>query len=148
METLQLSEKNWCGGECSKENNLQTNHSNTPSQTLQEQCKQWLLFLCWISLLINWRIDLKVREDLSHILLCLVPSVLLSKSCSLQLSEQLDELLYWKQDLPCSKSLGSEPRRWLPLWQQRRKEVIIPHNLLLALVSCDGDLFPNITVSW
>ena len=84
-----------------------------------------------------------------HIFLCLVPSVLLSKSCSLQLSEQLDEIFYWEQDLSCPKWLGSELRRWQSLWQQKSKEeVIVPHNLLLARGSCDVDYFQASIVSW
>ena len=68
--------------------------------------------------------------------------------CSnLQLTNHLDDLgqlLYWQEDLPCSMSLVSELRRWQSLWQQGSLSTSIPNNLLLALGSCDADSFPNI----
>ena len=85
----------------------------------------------------------RFHGDGSHasVLLCLVPSVMLSSK--VQVSDHLDDFLYWKEDLPCSTSLASELRRWQSLWQQGQTVASVPSNLL-ALDSCDIDSFPNI----
>ena len=80
----------------------------------------------------------------AYSLLCLVPSVVLSFSQGVQLSEHIDDLLYWEEDLLCSLSLTSELRRWQTLWEHRQDGVDTPNNLHQALASCDCDSFPNI----
>lgn len=56
------------------------------------------------------------EKNNGHVLLCLIPSVFLNKSFSKEFPEQVKELHFWELDLPCSKSLESELRRWQSLW--------------------------------
>ena len=73
-------------------------------------------------------------------LLYLVPSIIVNNT--LELSKATEGMMFWESDLPFPKSLGNELRRWQIMWQSAEKE--LPSNLLLALVACDEDAFPNI----
>lgn len=70
----------------------------------------------------------------------------MKESSNRDVTEHIEQLLFWQQDLPSSRSLANELRRWQVLWQQKGKEdeAGVPNNLLLALGSCDVDSFPNI----
>ena len=59
-------------------------------------------------------------------------SVFLKKSSNRELPEHLEELLFWQQDLPCSKSLGSESRLY-DSKKSKDDEADIPNNLLLYI---------------
>ena len=138
-EILKLAEKIGVTENVPRKTSIQRNRSNTPSASPQEHYKRVVaipLIVCFIN-----QLEDRFHGDESHasVLLCLVPSVMLS---SMHLPDHLDDFLYWKEDLPCSTSLSSELRRWQSLWQQESRDV--PTNLLLALGSCDIDSFPNI----
>ena len=96
------------------------NRCNTPSGSPQKHYKRAVA----IPLLDSFINQLEERfggeKNNGHVLLCLISSVFLTESFSKELPEQL-ELLFWELDLPCSKSLGSELRRWQSLWQEKSK---------------------------
>ena len=126
-----------------RKTSIQRNCSNTPSASPQEHYKR-VVAIPLIDCFIN-QLEDRFHGDGSHasVLLCLVPSVILSSK--VQVSDHLDDFLYWKEDLPCSASLASELRQWQSLWQQEGQNVAsVPSNLLLALGSCDIDSFSNI----
>ena len=96
--------------------------SNTPSTSPQEHYKR-VVAIPLIDCFIN-QLEDSFHGDGSHasMLLCLIPSVMLSSK--VQFPDHLDDFLYWKEDLPCSTSLGSELRQWQSLWQQESQNVV------------------------
>jgi len=58
----------------------------------------------------------------------------------------LENLLYWKQELPFHKSLTNEIERWKRLWQTKKMQGDIPNNLLQSLAVCNKDSFPNLHI--
>ena len=146
QEILELAETIGVTESVPRKTSLMRNRCNTPSGSPQEHYKRAVAIPFLDSLINQLEERFGGEESTGHVLLCLIPSVFLKKSSSRELPEHLEELLFWQQDLPCSKSLGSELRRWQALWQQKSKddEADIPNNLLLALGSCDIDSFPNI----
>ena len=138
-EILQLAEKIGATESIPRKTSLQRNHSNTPPQEHYKRVVSIPLIDSFIRQLERFKGD----ENQASVLLCLVPSVMVCSN--VQLTNQLDDLLYWQEDLPCSTSLASELQRWQSLWQQGSLSTTsIPNNLLLALGSCDADSFPNI----
>ena len=132
----------WNRDSVPRKTSIQRNRSNTPSTSPQEHYKRSVaipLIDCFISQLEN-RFNGDGRH--AHVLLCLIPSVILDSKE--EVAKHIDDLLYWKEDLPCSTSLASELRRWQSLWQQEEDQTSVPNNLLLALGVCDTDSFPNI----
>jgi hypothetical protein len=83
----------------------------------------------------------RFSEDQRHImqLLHLVPTVITSTKESPD--TVLQGLLLWEGNLPISKSLGNELRRWDVLWHGKKCELednqshisTLPDNLLLAM---------------
>ena len=144
-EILKLAETIGVPESVPRKTSLQRNRSNTPSTSPQQHYKRAVaipLIDCFVN-----QLEGRFHGDGSHtsVLLCLIPSVMLSSK--VQLSNHLDDFLYWKEDLPYSTSLASELRRWQSLWHQENQDselTGVPSNLLLALGSCDVDSFPNI----
>ena len=141
-EIHKLSETVGTSESIPRKTSVQRNRSNTPSTSPQEHYKRSVaipLIDCFIN-----QLESRFHGDGSHahVLLCLIPSVILNSSE--EVSNHIDNLLYWKEDLPCSTSLASELQRWQSLWKQEKKQISVPNNLLLALGSCDTDSFPNI----
>ena len=143
-EILQLAETMGVMESVPRKTSLQRNRSNIPSPSPKEHYKLTVAIPLLDSFINQFEKRFAGEERFGHILLCLIPSVLLNKTSSVQPSEHLDKLLYWEQDLPCSKSLGNELRRWQTLWQQKEQENSnIPNNLPLALGSCDAEMSIN-----
>lgn len=145
-EILQLAESIGVSESTPRKTSLQRNRSNIPSQSAKEHYKRVVAIPVLDSFIsqLEERFDSEGKQG--HTILCLVPSMMLNFSPSVQLSEHINDLLYWEQDLPCSTSLPSELRRWQSLWKRKRDEdeTNIPDNLLLTLRSCDCSSFPNI----
>jgi hypothetical protein len=146
QEILELAETIGVTESVPRKTSLMRNRCNTPSASPQEHYKRAVAIPLLDSFINQLEERFGSEESNGHVLLCLIPSVLLSRYSGRELSEHLEELLFWEQDLPCSKSLESELRRWQSLWKRKSEEVEanIPNNLLLALGSCDVDSFPNI----
>ena len=92
-EILQLAEKIGATETVPRKTSIQRNRSNTPSSSPQEHYKRVVaipLVDCFINQLEN-----RFHGDGRHasVLLCLVPSVMLSSK--VQLSDHLDDFLYW-----------------------------------------------------
>ena len=124
---------------------LQRNRNNTPSTTPQEHYKRAVAIPLLDSLLTQLNERFTGENSHQAALLCLIPSLIASSESNVQLSEELDNLMYWSADLPCPMSLSSELRRWQTLWSDESSSTSsTPNNLLLALGSCDVDSFPNV----
>ena len=112
-EILQLAEKIGATESIPRKTSLQRNRSKTPPQ---EHYKRVVSIPLIDSFIRQLEERFKGDENQASVLLCLVPSVMVCSN--VQLTNQLDDLLYWQEDLPCSTSLASELRRWQSLWQQ------------------------------
>ena len=108
-EIIKLSETVGTSESIPRKTSVQRNRSNTPSTSPQEHYKRSVaipLIDCFIN-----QLESRFHGDGSHahVLLCLIPSVILNSSE--EVSNHIDNLLYWKEDLPCSTSLASELQR-------------------------------------
>lgn len=124
-----------------RKTSLQRNRSNIPSSSPKEHYKRIVAIPLVDSLMSQLNDRFRGETGHTKALLFLIPSVM--RSSTFQLSDYLDDFHYWNADLPCSKSLPSELRRWHALWNESGTSENI-NNLVLTLGSCDVDSFPNI----
>ena len=143
-EILKLADTIGVKEEVPRKTSVQRNRNNTPSTTPQEHYKRAVAIPLLDSLLTQLNERFTGENSHTQALLCLIPLLILSST--VQLTDKIDDFLYWDADLPCSKSLPSELYRWQTLWSHDGASATVntPDNLLLALASCDIDSFPNI----
>ena len=100
-EVLKLAEKIGTTENVPRKTSIQRNRSNTPSASPQEHYKR-VVTIPLIDSFIN-QLEDRFHGDESHasVLLCLVPSVMISSR--VQLPDHLHDFLYWKDlfNIPC-----------------------------------------------
>jgi len=109
-EILDLAEKLGIVEAIPRKTSIQRNRSNIPSSSPIDHYKKSVAIPLLDSLISQMQDRFSDEDCHARHLLYLVPSIIVKNT--LELSEATEGMLFWENDLPFSKSLGNELRRW------------------------------------
>jgi len=109
-EILDLAEKLGIVEAIPRKTSIQRNRSNIPSSSPIDHYKKSVPVPLLDSLISQMQDRFSDEDRHARHLLYLVPSIIVKNT--LELSEVIEGMLFWENDLPFPKSLGNELRRW------------------------------------
>lgn len=122
----------------------QRHRANAPASTIKEYFKTNVVipFLADVAEQLKNRFPTDTRAVAT--IFCIVPSIIVKQPIE-AVTQNVDGLKVWKDDLPTPASLGNELQRWRQYWQMKGSESEeVPSTMKEALPHADEDAFPNV----